>query len=270
MSTRSLARYCFALTAIALIVTVSLSGINVLAQNAPVPPCAGPPYPTAGAVGDALNQLIWMEDEVPVDWSPPVCTGWSGGPTKVLLAASGRFSMAGDTEALARRLTSISTLTDIVYWSSSRGRWRHLFKEAVALSQPDRKALRADFFAGDFVPDAELYYWLEEDNPTAGVVYQTLVHERTPSRLVFEAINLTPVKAKLLIFRAEIAAPSEYRQLYYIERERDDTWRYYSLVRMGRASSLAGSSAANYRNRAEAYFRYLTGQRMDREPPAAR
>lgn len=120
------------------------------------------------------------------------------------------------------------------------------------------------------MPDTELYYWLEEDNPTAGIVYQMLVHERTPSRLVFETVNITPVKARLLIFRARIAQPGEYRQLYYIERESDDTWHYYSLVRMGRASSLVGTSAANYRNRAEAFFRYLAGLRMDREPPAAR
>jgi Family of unknown function (DUF6675) len=255
----------WALTAI-----VSLSGINIFAQNAPLPPCAGPPNPAAGAVGDSLNQLVWMEDELPADWSPHVCTGWSAGPTKVLLAAAGRFRMAGDSAALVRRLTGISGLTDILYWSSSRGRWRKLFEEAVALSRPDRKATRGDFIEGDLVPDAQLYYWLKEDNPTAGVVYQVLVQERTPSRLVFETVNVTPVKAKLLVFRAEVAAPGEYRQLYYIERERDDVWRYYSLVRMGRAGSLAGTSAANYRNRAEAYFRYLAGLKMDREPPAAR
>lgn len=258
------------LMAIALIAAVSLSGSNVFAQDGPVPPCAGPASPTAGTVGDSLNQLVWMEDQLPVDWSPPVCSGWSAGPTKVLLAAAGRFNMPGDSVALVRRLTSISTLTEMVYWSSSRGRWRNLFEEAVALSEPDRKATRADFIEDDFVPDAELYYWLKEDNPTAGVVYRTLVRERTPSRLVFETVNVTPVKARLLIFRAEIAAPGEYRQLYYIERESDDVWHYYSLVRMGRASSLAGTSAANYRNRAESYFRYLAGLRMDREPPAAR
>ena len=240
------------LKAIILIVTASLSGIDGFAQDSPSPPCEGSPSPTPGAIGDGLNQSVWMEDELPVDWSPPVCTGWSAGPTKVLLAGAGRFRMAGDTAALARRLTSISTLTDIVYWSSSRGRWRKLFEEAVALSQPDSKATRADFVEGDFVPDARLYYWLKEDNPTAGVVYEVTVHERTPNRIVFETSNATPVKAKLLVFRAEIAAPGEYRQLYYIEHERDDIWLYYSLVRMGEAGSLAGTSAANYRNRAEA------------------
>jgi len=258
------------LTAFVLVATALFYGAKLFAQSAPSPPCAGPPNPTAGAVGDALNQLVWLEDELPVDWSPPACTGWRAGPTKVLLAAAGRFTMTGDSAALADRLTRISKLTEIVYWSSSRSKWRNLFEEAIALSRPDREARRADFVADDFVPDAELNHWLEEDNPTAGVVYQILVHERMPSRLVFETVNVTSIKAKLLIFSREIAAPGEYHQLYYIERESDDTWRYYSLVRMGQASSLAGTSAANYRNRAEAYFRYLSGIRMDTEPPAAR
>jgi hypothetical protein len=39
---------------------------------------------------------------------------------------------------------------------------------------------------------------------------------------------------------------------------------------MGLASSLAGTSEANYKNRAEAFFRHLAGLKMDREPPAAR
>lgn len=256
--------------AIALIATALVLSNDAFAQNTPMPPCAGTPNPAPGAVGDALNQLVWMDGELPVDWSPPACTGWSAGPTKVLLAAAGRFRMAGDSAALARRLISISAMTDIVYWSSTRDKWRKLFEEAAALSAPDRQATRADFVEADFVPGARLYYWLQEDNPTAGVVYQMLVRERTPDRLVFESINVTPLKAKLLIFRAEIAAPGEYRQLYYFERESGDIWRYYSLVRMGEAGSLAGTSAANYRNRAAAYFRYLARLRMDREPPAAR
>jgi hypothetical protein len=242
---------------------------TALAQSAPVPPCAGTPVPVADAAGEALNQLVWIDDEVPDDWNPPACTGWQAGPTKVLLAAAGRFSGASDSTDLAARLTRISALTDLVYWSSSRSKWRNLFKEAMALTGPDRKMSRPDFSADELAPHAELYYWLEEDNPTAGVVYQMLVHERAPGRLVFETVNVTPIKAKLLFLRVEVAEPGELRQLYYFERERDDIWHYYTLIRMGEAGSLVGTSAANYRNRTEAYFRFIAGLRMDREPPAA-
>ena len=256
-------------SAVVLAGVLSLSSAHLPAQSAPVPPCAGPPHPAAGAVGASLNQLVWIDDEVPAGWSPPACTGWAAGPTRALLAAAGRFEMAGDTAVLAGRLARISQLEDMIYWSASRGRWRNLFEDVAALSALDRDARRADFTADDLVPNAELHYWLEEDNPTAGVVYRMLIHERTPDRLVFESVNLTPLRARVLVFGREVAPAGEYRQLYYIEREDGDTWRYYSLIRMGRAGSLTGTSAANYRNRAEAYFRYLAGLRMDREPPAA-
>jgi len=178
--------------------------------------------------------------------------------------------MVGDIDEFVARLARVSMLADMIYWSSTRGRWRHLFEEAVALASPDRDDERADFSAGDLVPGAEIYYWLQEDNPTTGVVYQMVIHERTPDSLVFENVNRTDLRAKFLFIKPKVAEPEEFRQLYYIEREAGDVWRYYSLVRMGRAGTLAGTSEANYRNRAEAYFRFLAGLRMDREPPAAR
>lgn len=235
-----------------------------------MPPCANSPYPVAGNVGAALNQLVWVDDDSLENWSPPACTGWTAGPTKALLAAAGRFRMSGDSATFASRLADISDMTDLVYWSATRDRWRNLFKEAVALSSFEADTERADFSADELIPEAELYYGLAEDNPTTGVVYQLVIHERTPDRLVFETINVTALRAKLLFIKPRIAAPGEFRQLYYVERETEDTWLYYSLVRMGQAGSLAGTSEANYMNRAEGYFRYLTGQQMDREPPAAR
>lgn len=234
-----------------------------------MPPCAGTPYPVPGEVGALLNQLVWIEDEVPQEWTPPACTGWAAGPTKVLLAAAGRFRMAGDSATLAARLAAISRLETIVYWSSSRGRWRTLFSEATALSSPDADTARADFDAADLMPDVPLYYFSEEDNPTAGVVYQLFVHTRTPDLLVVETVNLTPLRAALLFIRREVAAPHEFRQLYYIEREEGDVWRFYAMLRMGGDGSLFGTSAVNYRNRTEAYFRYLAELPMTREPPAS-
>lgn len=254
---------------IALIAGVALAPGVLLAQDLPVPPCAGTPVPAAGAIDESLNQHVWMDEELPESWQPPACTGWKAGPTKVLLAAAGRLELDADSDELAARLARISALTDIVYWSSTRSRWRGLFKRAVALSEPNRKATREDFTADDFFAGAELNYWIEEDNPMAGVVYRMEVRERTSDRLVFETVNVSTIRASLLLFRARVARPGEFRQLYFLERETDDVWRYYTLVRLGEGGSLVGTSAANYRNRAEAYFRYLAGLDMTREPPAA-
>jgi hypothetical protein len=177
--------------------------------------------------------------------------------------------MAGDTNALASHLANVSQMTSIVYWSTTRKRWRPLFDEAIALERPDPGAVRGDFTTGDVVPGAELYSWLKDNNPTAGVVYRTTVRVLTPDRLAFETVNVTPIKAKLLLFTREIAEPGEFRQLYFVQREQDDVWHFYSLYRIGRVTTLAGASTASYRNRAEAYFRYLAGLDMSREPPAS-
>ncbi|MEX0707299.1 MAG: DUF6675 family protein [Woeseia sp.] len=245
-------------------------GCHVLARDLPVPPCEGQPYPAASAVGDSLNQLVLIDEEVPERWTPPPCTGWSAGPTQALQATAGRFRMAGDTDALAAHLARVSRMTGIVYWSTTREQWRPLFDKAFALARPDPNARRTDFTTGDVVPGAELHSLLKENNPTEGVVFRTTVHERTPDQLVFETVNVTAIKVKLLLFTLEIAGPEEFRQLYFVKREQDDVWRFYNLNRMGQARTLAGSSAANYRNRAEAYFRYLAGLDMTREPPASR
>lgn len=254
---------------IVVMVAVSMSRGDMLAQDLPVPPCEGQPYPAAGAVGDSLKQLVLIDEEVPEGWAPPPCTGWSAGPTKALQATAGRFRMAGDTNALAEHLAGVSQMTSIMYWSTTRERWRPLFDEAFALARPDSNARRVDFTTGDVVPGAELYSWLKENNPTEGVVYRTTVHERTPDRLVFETVNVTAIKVKLLLFTLEIAGPKEFRQLYFVKREQDDVWSFYSMNRIGQARTLAGTSAASYRNRAEAYFRYLAGLDMTREPPAS-
>lgn len=250
-------------------VAVWMSRGVALAQEMPVPPCEGQPYPAAGVVGELLNQLVLIEEQVPEGWTPPECTGWSAGPTKALQATAGRFRMAGDTDALATHLARVSRMASIDYWSTTRARWRPLFDEAFALTQPDPNARRGDFTKDDVVPGAELYSWLKENNPTAGIVYRTKVHERTPDRLVYETVNVTAIEAKLLLFTRKIAGPEEFRQLYFVEREQDDIWHFYSLNRMGQARTFSGTSAASFRNRAEAYFRYLAALEMTREPPAS-
>jgi hypothetical protein len=245
-------------------------GSGLLAQQVPVPPCEGPPHPDASSPGSLLNQLAWVDDESIADWSPPDCTGWEKRPVRALLAAAGRFRLSGDSAVLVERLGRISAMTDIIYWSSTRNRWRKLFDEAHALASPDSDATREDFAATELVANAQVHFWLQENNPTAGVVYRVSIHDRTPNRLVFETVNVTPLQAQLLLYRRTIANPREFRQLYFLQRESDDVWRYYSLARMSGTGTLAGLSEASLRNRAEAVFRHIAELEMTREPPAAR
>lgn len=243
---------------------VALGSANVLADNTPSPPCAGPAIPTAPPAGDALNQKVWLKDDLPSGWSLPTCTGWQAGSGKGILAGAGRLHLPGGIGELVTRLVSFSKYTDIIYWSASRSKWRKQFEEAWALAAPEPEERRDDFSADDVVSGNVIHFWQLEANPTRGVVFELRVRDSAPDRLEFEIINITPLK--FLIPSFLIAEPGMLRQLFYLEREDNDTWQYYTLVQMGRDGEI---TEKNYRNRTTAYFRYLGGLQMDRDPPAA-
>jgi hypothetical protein len=58
---------------------------------------------------------------------------------------------------------------------------------------------------------------------------------------------------------------------YFLDRESENVWRYYSMVRTGKnASRLTAGHESSSINRAVAYYRALAGIPGDQEPPAAR
>jgi len=85
-------------------------------------------------------------------------------------------------------------------------------------------------------------------------------------RLVFDIENISTVRYLFLpIFR-----PGDMQSIYFCDRESQDIWRYYDIVRTGKnASPLASSNEASAINRAAAFYRFLTSIQTDREPPAA-
>jgi hypothetical protein len=61
------------------------------------------------------------------------------------------------------------------------------------------------------------------------------------------------------------------QSIYFLNRESDNVWQYYSMVRTGRnASRLATGHEASAINRAVAFYRSLVGVPTNQEPPAAR
>jgi hypothetical protein len=60
------------------------------------------------------------------------------------------------------------------------------------------------------------------------------------------------------------------QSITFLDRESQDIWRYYSIMRTSRnASRLTAGSEASSINRAAAFFRYLAGIPTDKEPPAS-
>jgi hypothetical protein len=65
--------------------------------------------------------------------------------------------------------------------------------------------------------------------------------------------------------------PGEMQSIYFLDRESENVWVYYSIVRTGKnASRLIIGSEASAVNRAVAFYRYLVGIPTAQEPPAAR
>ena len=85
--------------------------------------------------------------------------------------------------------------------------------------------------------------------------------------MVFETENVTTMRYLFVpVFR-----PGEVQSVYFLDRESEDVWRFYSLTRTAPgASTLAIGHDASSINRAVALYRHLAGIPTDQDPPAAR
>lgn len=109
-------------------------------------------------------------------------------------------------------------------------------------------------------------YFQQEDNLSGKAVYRLRIGSASPDRLVFETENTSTMR----YFLIPLFYPGEMQSVYFLERESQDVWRYYSIARMGKnASRLTVGHDASSVNRAVAFYRYLVGIPTDKEPPAS-
>ena len=91
--------------------------------------------------------------------------------------------------------------------------------------------------------------------------------EGTASRLVFDVENVSTMRYLFM----PMLHPSEMQSIYFLDRESDGVWRYYSIVRTGKnANGLIAGNESSSVNRAVAFYRHMVGIPTDQEPPAAR
>ena len=234
------------------------------ATGGPFPPCDGaaPEYPELG-MPPVIE--IWYGDDL-ADWRPAACTGWEAIEFNVLIATAGRFRHDGDAAAILGRLGTVSDLNHVQYWSHTREIWRPLILDADALNSPDPDDIRADFSADELAPGRDFYIWQHENTPARALVYRVEVLEHTPRRAVLALQNTDPLKYLFLtVFEA-----GEYQFLYFFDREVQNIWRYYSLIRIGAGfNPLVRAGGSSYMNRAAAMYRHFAGIPTDQEPPAA-
>jgi hypothetical protein len=231
----------------------------------PRPPCGEDAIPTYPHLGDQPVVKSWSQSDVGRDWKPPACTGWTEPGFTTLVTTAARFRHDSGAEGLLLRIGGISQLVGIRYWSATHKRWRPLVVDAYALTalQGERRAN----FALDEMKEGAVFYFEQEDNLSGKATYRMRVVEASADRLVIEVENV----ASLRYFHIPILRPGEMQSIYFLDRESDAVWRYYSIVRVGKdANRLIARNDSSAINRAVAFYRHLVGIPTDQEPPAAR
>jgi Family of unknown function (DUF6675) len=183
-----------------------------------------------------------------------------------LVTTVARFRHASEAESLLRRIGAISGLTGMRYWSTTHKRWQTLVVDAHALTGVQPPQRRKDF-TPDEMPEGKLLYFEQADNLSGNAVYRMHIAEASADRLIVDVENVTTMR----YFFIPVFHPGEMQSIYFLDRESENVWRYYSIVRTGmKANHLIAGNEASAVNRAVAFYRYLVGIPTDQEPPAAR
>ena len=236
------------------------------AQAEPQPPCGGTePVPAYASLNDPPNVKAWSKAELGRDWKPPACTGWTAVGFAALVTTAARFRFSEDVDGLLHHIGAISQLKGMRYWSNTHKRWQTLVVDAYALTGVQHSG-REDFTFNELKAGKELYF-LQVDNISGKAIYRLHIDEASRDRIVFDIENENTMR----YFLVPVFHPGELQSIYFLDRESEHVWRYYSMLRMGKnANGMAAGNESSAINRAVAFYRWLAGIPTDREPPAAR
>jgi hypothetical protein len=105
------------------------------------------------------------------------------------------------------------------------------------------------------------------DNLSGNAIYRMHLAEASADRLVIDVENVSTMHYLFI----PLFHPGELQSIYFLDRESENVWRYYSIVRTGmNANRMIAGNEPSAVNRAVAFYRYFVGIPTDREPPAAR
>jgi hypothetical protein len=240
--------------------------ISVEPQLGPRPPCGTEPVPPYPGLDDSAIVNSWSESEVGRDWRPPVCTGWNAVGFTRLVTIVARFRHPSEAEGLLRRIGAISELAGMRYWSTTHKQWQTLIVDAFALTDLQPRQRRQDF-TPDEMKQGTVLYFQQVDNLSGKAIYRMHIAEASADRLVFDVENVSTMRYLFI----PILHPGEMQSIYFLDRESENVWRYYSIVRTGKnANRMIAGNESSAINRAVAFYRYLVGIPADQEPPAAR
>jgi hypothetical protein len=240
--------------------------VGVEPQLGPQPPCATEPIPAYPGLDDSPIVKSWSESDLSRDWKPQACTGWPAAGFTRLVTIAARFRHASEAEGLLRHMGAISELAGMRYWSTTHKQWQTLIVDAHALTGLRSGQRRKDFTPEEMKQD-QILYFEQVDNLSGKAIYRMRVVEASADRLVVGVENITTMRYLLI----PILHPGEMQSIYILDRESDNVWRYYSILRIGKNTNrlIAGNESFTV-NRAVAFYRQLVGIPTGQEPPAAR
>jgi hypothetical protein len=152
------------------------------------------------------------------------------------------------------------------YWSTTHKQWQTLIVEAHALTGL-HGGQRRDNFTPDEMKAGKVLYLEQVDNLTGKAIYRMHIAEASANRLVFDVENVSTMR----YFFIPVVRPGEMQSIYFLDRESENVWRLYSIVRTGKnANRLITGNESSAINRAVAFYRWLVGIPTSQEPPAAR
>jgi len=240
--------------------------IDVEAQPGPQLPCGTDPIPSYAGPDDSANVKSWSKSDFGRDWKPPACTGWAEVGFTTLVTIAARFPHTSETGGLLRHIGAISEFAGMRYWSTRHKQWRTLIVDAYALTGSQSGQHRENFTSEE-MKEGKVLYFEQVDNLSGKAIYRMHIVEASASRLVFDVENVSTMR----YFFIPILHPGELQSMYFLDRESDNVWRYYSIVRTGKnANALIAGNESSSVNRAVAFYRYLVGIPTTQEPPGAR
>jgi hypothetical protein len=246
--------------------TILLCHVHGYAQSGPQPPCGSDPVPAYPGLDDSAVVKTWNKSEVGSDWRPPACTGWAATGFTTLVTTVARFRYPSEAEGLLRRFGAISELAGMRYWSTTHKRWQTLIVDAYALTGSQTGQRREDF-TPDEMREGKILYFEQVDNLSGKGIYRMQVAEASADRIVFDVENVSTMSYLFMT----VFHTGELQSIYFLDRESENVWRYYSIVRTGKnANRLLAGNESSAVNRAVAFYRHFVGIPADQEPPAAR
>jgi hypothetical protein len=239
---------------------------HVYAQSGPQPPCGKEPVPPYPGLDESPIVKVWSKPDFGGNWRPPACTGWTTEGFTTLVTTVARFRHTSDAGGVLRHIGAISDLAGMRYWSTTRKQWQTLILDAYALTGLQAGQRRKDF-TPDEMKEGKVLYFEQVDNLSGKATYRLRIAEASTDRLVFDVENVSTMRYLFIT----LFGPGEMQSVYWLDRESENVWRYYSIVRTGKnANRMITGNERSAVNRAVAFYRCLAGIPTDQEPPAAR